>query len=190
MEAIDLGSTAIQLVKIPPGTFSMGSPNMLFSEAPVHEVTIGYEFYLGKYLVTHHQWEVVTAQNNPAQFRTAPEHPVDSVSWEDAIAFCYRLSERCGAQVRLPSEAEWEYACRAGTQGEFFFTTAGAIIDETSVPLEVCRSLQEYAGFEENSHEETHPVGLKNPNWWGFSTSLAICGSGVRTCGMVTISAP
>src|SRR5262249_54775321 len=158
----------IQLVKIPSGTFLMGSPNVLISEAPVHEVTIGYEFYLGKFLVTQHQWEVVMGQNNSAQFRTSLEHPVDSVSWEEAIAFCQKLSERCGARARLPSEAEWEYACRAGTQGEFFFGAAGPFVDETSVPSEVRHSLQEYAWFEENSREETHAVGLKKPNPWEF----------------------
>ena len=154
----------------------MGSPNLLFSEVPVHEVTIGYEFYPGKYLVTQHQWEIVIDKNNPAQSRTFPEHPVDSVSWEEAIAFCQGPSERCGALVRLPSEAEWEYTGRAGTMEEIFFTTAGPFGDETSVPLEVRHGLQEYAWFEENSCEETHAAGLKKPTHGGFSTLLAISG--------------
>jgi formylglycine-generating enzyme required for sulfatase activity len=147
MDAIDVGATAIQLVKILSGTFLMRSPNLLFSEAPVQEATIGYEFYLGKYLVTQHQWEIVMGKNNPAQFRKSPEHPVYNISGEEAIAFCQKLSERCGARVRLPSESEWEYTCRARTQGQSFFTTAGPFVDETSVPLGVRHSCKNTPGL-------------------------------------------
>src|SRR5262245_7900320 len=120
MTFLDLGGTLIELVPIPPGTFLMGSPNVLFSEAPPHEVTIAHACALGKFPVTQRQWQFVTG-THPAHFRISPEHPVDSVSWTDATHFCDVLSRRCGLVVRLPSEAEWEYACRAGTDGEFFF---------------------------------------------------------------------
>jgi formylglycine-generating enzyme required for sulfatase activity len=167
MTALDLGGTSIELVRLPPGTFLMGSRNELFSEAPPHEVTIAHPFCLGKYPVTQRQWELVTGAN-PSHFGPSPEHPVDSVSWADASHFCELLSRRCGLTVRLPSEAEWEYACRAGTSAEFFFSGAGPFVDDEAVPHEIRLALRDYAWFHENSGGTTHTVGEKRPNPWGL----------------------
>src|SRR5204862_8258719 len=106
------------LVKIPPGSFMMGSTNGEENERPVHQVTIGAPFYLGKYEVTQGQW-VALMGHNPSEFRGA-EHPVEQVSWDDAQEFIRKLNAMGdGFEYRLPSEAEWEDACRAGTTGDF-----------------------------------------------------------------------
>ena len=124
-------SVGIKLILIPAGTFRMGSaPDQLGArpnEAPVHEVILTQPFYLSVTPVTQVQYRQVMGVN-PARFQPAagggPEHPVESVSWTDAMAFCRALSERdeervARQQYRLPTEAEWEYACRAGTDTVF-----------------------------------------------------------------------
>jgi formylglycine-generating enzyme required for sulfatase activity/cation transport regulator ChaB len=113
-DAIDL-----TLVHIPGGKFPMGSPEGegYSSEYPQHEVTLD-GFWLGQYPVTQAQYEAVVGRN-PATFRLGSNHPVETVSWHDAVAFCQRLSELTELEFHLPSEAEWEYACRAGTQTPF-----------------------------------------------------------------------
>ncbi len=119
----DLGrGVKLGMVYIPGGTFMMGSPsgeaNRSSDEGPQHKVTIS-PFYMGKYQVTQAQWEAVTG-NNPSSFKGA-NRPVESVSWEDAAEFCKNLSKKTGKTYRLPTEAEWEYACRAGTTTPFYF---------------------------------------------------------------------
>jgi formylglycine-generating enzyme required for sulfatase activity len=120
-EALGNGVT-LEMVLIPGGTFTMGSPSdeamRVNNEGPQHEVTVP-EFYLGKYAVTQAQWEAVMG-NNPSRFKGS-NRPVEQVSWRDATEFCQKLSERTGRSYRLPSEAEWEYACRAGTTTPFHF---------------------------------------------------------------------
>jgi formylglycine-generating enzyme len=126
-------SVGMAFVLVPDGKFQMGSPaaepGHRANEAPVHEVVIGKPFYLGVHLVTQSVYQKVTGKN-PARFNAAngggPEHPVESVSWDDAVAFCRRLSDRpeeraAGRSYRLPTEAEWEYACRAGSSEPFAF---------------------------------------------------------------------
>jgi uncharacterized protein (TIGR02996 family) len=117
----------LELVLIPPGTFLMGSPNKeagrSTDEGPVHEVAITRPFYLGVYEVTQEQYQRVTG-NNPSHFKSvAGENmklfPVENVSWEEAVAFCEKLSalpeeKQSGRVYRLPREAEWEYCCRGG----------------------------------------------------------------------------
>jgi formylglycine-generating enzyme required for sulfatase activity/cation transport regulator ChaB len=110
----------LTLVRIPGGRFSMGSPKGegYSDEQPQHEVTVE-EFWLGQFPVTQAQYEAVVGRN-PATFRAnGANRPVETVSWHDAVAFCQRLSELTELEFRLPSEAEWEYACRAGTQTPF-----------------------------------------------------------------------
>jgi len=107
----------IDLVRIPSGKFMMGS-NELGDEQPVHEVTL-QEFWIGKYAVTQKQWQAVMG-NNPANFK-GKDLPVENISWNDAMDFCERASQKVGNKVRLPTEAEWEYACRAGTTTTFHF---------------------------------------------------------------------
>ncbi|NEO15186.1 MAG: formylglycine-generating enzyme family protein [Moorea sp. SIO3F7] len=119
------------MVAIPGGTFEMGSPETeeghSNSESPQHQVTVK-SFFMGKYQVTQAQWQAVAAltqvnrelKPNPSYFK-GEDRPVEGVSWYDAVEFCARLSEYTKRPYRLPSEAEWEYACRAGTTTPFHF---------------------------------------------------------------------
>jgi formylglycine-generating enzyme required for sulfatase activity len=121
----------LEMVSIPAGTFLMGlpddEPNRYGDESPQHSVTI-QPFLLGRYPVTQAQWRTVAAlpqvnrelKSDPARFK-GDDRPVEQISWNDATEFCDRLSAYSGRQYRLPSEAEWEYACRAGTQTPFHF---------------------------------------------------------------------
>jgi formylglycine-generating enzyme required for sulfatase activity len=141
----------IELVRIPAGSFMMGSNNGKADEKPVHQVTINYSFYMGKYEVTQAQWQAVMG-NNPSNFKDCGGNcPVDQVSWDDAQNFINKLNQsNDGFRYRLPTEAEWEYACRAGTTGDY----AG--------------DLDSMAWYEVNSEGKTHPVGHKRPNAWGL----------------------
>ncbi|MGK7873464.1 MAG: formylglycine-generating enzyme family protein [Xenococcaceae cyanobacterium] len=125
------GSVILEMVSIPGGKFLMGSsnsePERWPREGPQNAVTVK-PFFMGKYPVTQAQWEVVAALTqvkrpldpNPSSFKGA-NRPVENVSWHDAVEFCSRLSKKTGREYRLPSEAEWEYACRAGTTTPFYF---------------------------------------------------------------------
>jgi len=122
--AEDLGNNlSLDLVLIPGGSFTMGSPKEHLKsykfERPQHEVTIK-QFCMGKYQVTQAQWQALMGYN-PSDFKDSLQNPVEGVSWEDAVEFCEKLSEKTGKQYRLPSEAEWEYACRAETSTPFHF---------------------------------------------------------------------
>jgi formylglycine-generating enzyme required for sulfatase activity len=117
-------------------------------------VTISKPFYLGKYEVTQEQWEAVMG-NNPSEFE-GRSNPVEQVSWNGAQVFIRRLNQREGHnRYRLPTEAEWEYAARAGT------TSIYAFGDDTDI-------LGQYAWFDDNSGGKTHPVGQKRSNGWGL----------------------
>jgi formylglycine-generating enzyme required for sulfatase activity len=112
----------LDMVAIPGGTFIMGSPKTeeerLNNEGPQHSVTVP-AFFMAKYPVTQAQWQAVMG-NNPSRFKGA-NRPVEQVSWNEAGKFCQKLSQITGKNYRLPSEAEWEYACRAGTATPFCF---------------------------------------------------------------------
>lgn len=129
-------------------------------EFPYHKVAV-QSFYLGKYEVTQEQWVKVMG-NNPAYFKKekvggdSRQHPVEQVSWEDTQAFIKRLNEMEKTdKYRLPSEAEWEYAARGGTQTAYFFGDDDA-------------QLGDYAWYSKNSGNKTHPVGQKQPNPFGL----------------------
>ena len=125
------------------------------SEKPVHTVRLTQAFYLGKYEVTQGQWQAVMGKN-PSQFTGDANRPVEQVSWDDVQEFIRRLNAReGGAQYRLPTEAEWEYAARAGS------TTAYSFGNDA-------RQLGEYAWYRDNAGGKTHPVGQKKPNAWGL----------------------
>jgi formylglycine-generating enzyme required for sulfatase activity len=121
----------LELVRIPGGSFPMGSPDTELErfdrEGPQHRVTVA-EFFMGKYAVTQSQWRVVAAMEtvnreldpNPSRFQ-GEDRPVERVSWLEAVEFCDRLSRHTGRTYRPPTEAEWEYACRAGTETPFHF---------------------------------------------------------------------
>lgn len=151
------GNVRLELVKIPAGSFLMGStdnePNAYNDEKPQHRVTL-QEYYLGKYSVTQEQYQTVMG-NNPSFFKGNSNNPVEQVSWHDAQAFCRKLKEITGKDFRLPTEAEWEYACRAGTQTSYCFGDGE-------------NQLGDYAWYSENSGFKTHPVGQKKPNAWGL----------------------
>jgi len=108
-----------EMVEIPGGSFDMGSNEGEPGEQPVHSVTIARPFAIGKTEVTQAQWYAVM-RNNPSYFETCGDNcPVEQVSWDDVQQFIKKLNARTGKQYRLPSEAEWEYACRAGKHQEF-----------------------------------------------------------------------
>ncbi|WP_406670714.1 formylglycine-generating enzyme family protein [Methanolobus sp. ZRKC4] len=151
-------SIDMEFVLIPAGEFEMGSPlyeeDRYDNEGPVHEVTIGQAYYFGKYEVTQEQWGEVMG-DNPSYF-DGDSNPVEKVSWNDVQEFVKKLNNMEGTnKYRLPSEAEWEYACRAGTTMRYSFG------DSVS-------DLGEYAWYKNNSGSKTHPVGQKKPNPWGL----------------------
>ncbi|BAZ85800.1 hypothetical protein NIES806_20040 [Dolichospermum compactum NIES-806] len=123
----DLGNgVLLEMVEIPGGTFIMGSPaseaERVSSEGPQRQVKVP-SFYMGKYELTQAQYQAIMGTNpwtNPYSFK-GDNRPVETVSWNDAVAFCEKLSQKTGKNYRLPSEAEWEYACRAGTTTPFYF---------------------------------------------------------------------
>ena len=118
----DVGGVMLEMVFIPGGKFLMGSPateaSRVNSEGPQHEVTVA-PFYMGKFPITQRQWNAVMGRN-PSRFKSE-QQPVENVAWRDAGEFCTRLANITGHPYRLPSEAEWEYACRAGTTTPFHF---------------------------------------------------------------------
>ncbi|QEI43155.1 Serine/threonine-protein kinase F [Dolichospermum sp. UHCC 0315A] len=119
----DLGNgVTLEMVEIPGGTFIMGSPESeakrRSDESPQHQVTVP-SFYMGKYELTQVQYQAIIG-TNPSYFK-GDNRPVEGVSWNNAVKFCKKLSQKTGKKYRLPSEAEWEYACRAGTTTPFYF---------------------------------------------------------------------
>jgi len=151
-------SIGIELKRLPPGSFLRGSNNGDPDEMPVHEVRITKPFHLGVHEVTNAQWQKIMGRV-PSAWR-GNEHPVEQVSWDDAVEFCRVLSavpaERAAGRIyRLPTEAEWEYACRAGTGSDFAFG------DDRSL-------LADHGWFSGNSGARTQPVGRKKPNAWGL----------------------
>jgi formylglycine-generating enzyme required for sulfatase activity len=154
-------SIGMKFVVIPPGEFMMGSPKgepAHRNDETLHKVTLTKPFQLGMHEVTQEQYQKVMG-TNPSKFKTV-NHPVEQVTWDEAIEFCARLSDlpaekRAGRVYRLPTEAEWEYACRAGTTTAYSFGNAQG-------------QLSNYGWWKVNSGGATHPVGLKKPNPWGL----------------------
>jgi formylglycine-generating enzyme required for sulfatase activity len=155
----------MEMMPIPAGTFLMGSPSdeqdRDSDEGPQTTVAITKPFWLGKTEVTQAQWETVMG-NNPSSYKVATR-PVTHVSYDDAVAFCEKLYEikrgtlPDGYHYTLPTEAQWEYACRAGTTTRFYYG------DDPDYD-----QLGQYAWYSANSSNKTHPVGEKLPNEWGF----------------------
>jgi formylglycine-generating enzyme required for sulfatase activity len=158
--------TDMEFVLIPAGEFIMGSPSeeqgRYDNENPLHRVKIKKPFYMGKYPVTQKKWEKVM-ESNPSHFKGDNDNrPVECVSWYDVQEFIKKLNIMEEAapyclppKYRLPSEAEWEYACRAGTKTRYSFSD-----DELN--------LSEYAWYKNNSDGQTQPVGQMEPNSWGL----------------------
>jgi formylglycine-generating enzyme required for sulfatase activity len=148
-------SIGIEFKLLPAGTFTMEKAN---GRSTAHQVTFTKPFEIAVYELTQEQASNVT-KVNPSKFK-GPQNPVEMVSWDEAVEFCRKLSalpaeKAAGYVYRLPTEAEWEYACRAGT------TTAYSFGDSES-------ELGDYAWYKENSYGTTHPVGGKKPNAWGL----------------------
>ena len=161
---LDLGKgVTMKLVLIPAGTFTMGSPKTekgrSNGEGPQHEVTISKPFYMGVTEVTQEQYEAVVGKN-PAEFK-GMKNPVEKVSWDDAVAFCKALSKKTGKSIHLPTEAEWEYACRAGTKTAFCFGDDAAKLDDYAW-------YRERAWEKDNGTMKSQPVAQKKPNVWGL----------------------
>ncbi len=173
----DLGNgVKLEMIYIPAGEFMMGTDDAEIerlckkyntdwfkSEAPQHLVKL-QSFYLGKYPITQAQYQAVMGKN-PSKFQNPKEaplskggwgdHPVERVSWNDAQEFCQQLSQLTDRKYRLPSESQWEYACRAGSKTKWCFGD-----DENQ--------LKDYAWYYSNSSNQTHPVEQKKPNDWGL----------------------
>ena len=157
----------MEFVGIPPGRYRMGSTSRHADrdEQPVTRVRITKGSYLGKYEVTQAEWQAVMG-NNPSRFSGCGSCPVERVSWEDVQAFIGRLNGMWGGgRYRLPTEAEWEYAARAGTTRD---TYEGNLTEGSGNDAVLSR----IAWYDENSGSRTHPVGQKAPNPWGLHDML------------------
>jgi formylglycine-generating enzyme required for sulfatase activity len=165
-------SIGMKLKLVPAGAFEMGSIESKDGR-PTHFVTISQPFYLGMHPVTQGEYMEIM-KKNPSHFSGGDRLPVESVSWFDAVTFCNALSRKEnlplfdnihgqtaevanweGAAYRLPTEAEWEYACRTGTATRYSFGDREKLVDQ-------------YVWYAANSGNRTHPVGEKNPNAFGF----------------------
>lgn len=157
-------SLKMTFVLIPPGRFTMGSPpeeEWHQADEIQHEVTITKPFYLGTTEVTQSQWQAVMKNNS--SFSTGDDLPVDTVTWEDAVVFCQKLSRREGKTYRLPTEAEWEYACRAGTTTPFF---TGKTITPEQANYDGTKTYGD--GPKGVFRETSTPVGSFPANPWGL----------------------
>jgi formylglycine-generating enzyme required for sulfatase activity len=172
----------IPLIQIPAGSFLMGSPpneaKRFGDEAPQHEVTL-QSFFMGKTPITQAQWREVASWQpqeaerwgrelnpNPSRFSNYPDsdqRPVERVSWHDAMEFCHRLSQRTGRHYTLPTEAQWEYACRAGSITPFAF---GATL--TSELANYDATIAYADGPKGDYRTQTTPVGMFPANAWGL----------------------
>jgi formylglycine-generating enzyme required for sulfatase activity len=167
------------MVFIPPGSFILGSPtnevDRYDDEGPQTAVTISQGFWIGMYPVTQREYQSVMT-NNPSWFTSDLSRPVEQVSWLDASNYCRLLTQHDLAsgqiparyQYRLPTEAEWEYACRAGTSTRFYYGEDPGYAD-----------LATHAWYRSNSGSQTQPVGQKSPNPWGL---YDMCGNVWEWC--------
>jgi len=168
VRTVDLGSgVKLELVLIPAGEFDMGNPNAIGpvtkDEGPVHRVRLTRPFYMGTYEVTQEQWQRLMG-TNPSHWQD-PRRPVESISWHDCQEFIRRLNERYaeGLLFRLPTEAEWEYACRAGTETLFHF---GETISTNQVNYRGTQFFNNAPPV--GTPKKSLPVGSFSPNAWGL----------------------
>ncbi len=162
IEPVYTNAGGMKFMWCPPGTFLMGSPSGqgCDNERPQHRVTITKGFFLGVHQVTQAQWQAVMG-SNPSHFK-GDNRPVENVSWKDCQEFCRKLGERDGKRYRLPTEAEWEYACRAGTTTEYSF---GDVFRDDQA-----NSASSFLGAIGRAlfTGKTTPVGKFQPNAWGL----------------------
>lgn len=154
---LEVASVPFELVRIPEGYFFMGSPlqeeGRQANEGPMRAISLSKPFYLGRHEVTQAQYQVVMGMN-PSNFR-GESLAIDQVMYADAVEFCNRLSQLTGVKVTLPTEAQWEYACRAGTQSRFYSGDSEEDLDKV-------------AWYAANAEQRVHEVGQKEPNAWGL----------------------
>jgi formylglycine-generating enzyme required for sulfatase activity len=150
--------TGMEFVLVPGGCYEMGDAfgDGYDDQKPAHKVCLD-DYYMAKYEVTQKQWQMVMG-GNPSNFKGCDDCPVENVSWDDAQAFIKKVNDRTGMRLRLPTEAEWEYACAARSGGK---KEKWAGTDNES-------SLGEYAWYDKNSEKRTRPVGQKKPNGLGL----------------------
>lgn len=190
-------SIGMKLVLIPKGSFTMGSPieqKIRAKEEVQHQVTISQDYYLGVTEVTQGQYKIVMG-TNPSYFQKrvlrkndTSKHPVEQVSWDNAVEFCRKLSEvpeekKAGRVYRLPTEAEWEYACRAGTKSAYNFgddrrnlgdhawfgnNSGTKTLDSAVLWHELKNTPQDYLDTLLSEGCATHPCGEKKANAWGL----------------------
>ena len=144
--------TNMEFVWIPGGCFMMGSYLGNNDEKPVHKVCVD-GFLMGKYEVTQAEWQKIMGKN-PSYFKGA-QNPVERVSWNDAQNFIRKMNSKCNGHYRLPTEAEWEYACRAGSTAQYYWGDSDYLLGS-------------YAWYRKNSVGRTNPVGQKIPNKFGL----------------------
>ncbi len=185
IEGLAKGAKPLEMVPVPAGKFAMGTPEdergrWHEREWFPHEVTLTHDLYMARYEVTQAQWLAVMGEN-PSEFRGLPNNPVEGVSWSDCAHFCNRLSQLRGRRpvfdevtweadltaggFRMPTEAEWEYACRADTRTRYSFGDALVCDDECGS----CEIFDKYMWWCGNSDPpRPHEVGLKQSNPWGL----------------------
>ncbi|NUM76225.1 formylglycine-generating enzyme family protein, partial [candidate division KSB1 bacterium] len=165
--AFRFGEVEQRLRHIPPGRFLMGSPKTevgRYDDEKPHQVTLTEGFWLFDTPVTQALWTAVM-EKNPSRFQS-PERPVENVSWEECQAFIEKINQQIsGLALRLPTEAEWEYACRAGT-------TTATYVGDLEIKDDKAKILDKIAWYWGNSKSETHPVALKTSNAWGLYDML------------------
>jgi formylglycine-generating enzyme required for sulfatase activity len=156
-------SLGMEFILLPSGEFQMGAldydTKADHTEKPSHDSKINKSFYISKFLTTQENWEKIMG-NNPAKFiESGKNAPIESITWDEVQIFIKKLNEKEGLILekgyRLPTELEWEYACRAGGKSIFYFGDDSLVAGE-------------FAWCEKNSDSKTHPVGLKKPNGWGL----------------------
>lgn len=148
----DLGNgVKLEMIAIPGGSFLMGSEDFENTK-PVHRVTLS-PFHIGKFQVTQQQWQAL--MDRASTHYKGDNLPVENVSWHKVTEFCIKLAEKTGKAYRLPTEAEWEHACRAGSTGKYCFGDNNALLDN-------------FAWHAKNASDRTHPVGEKLANDWGL----------------------
>lgn len=152
--AVYIAGVAVKFVQCPGGSFEMGSNNGLPLEQPIRRVTIDLPFWISTTLVTQELWGNVMSEN-PSTFINSGALPVDGISYDGAIEFCSSATAKSGHRLVLPTEAQWEYACRAGTTTEYFWGSSES-------------DAREFGWFDMNARDTTHEIASLAANPWGL----------------------
>jgi formylglycine-generating enzyme required for sulfatase activity len=176
LPGLPAGARSLEMVRIPAGSFLMGSTEELVwsschpCEQPVHEVTVSYDYYIGKFEVTQAQWKSLMGSNPARNYGVGDDYPVYFVSWENAREFLDAINALDMGVFRLPTEAEWEYACRAETLTRFFFGDSNC--EPTGCERCILHSYAWWCGSVGYPYEDKEPVGGLLDNPWGLHDVL------------------